>query len=213
MSFSVMHPIKARIYWQSLVIEHLITDYPSMRKEWNEKISLQLRQDAKSIANGDLEIEREEYSKMLDCFLSSREYDCAFYNSMLILVYAFYEDILTAIYANEGYLVSGNLPPIKDLIKSKGISLSVETQANVDYLYNKVRILRNAITHNTWNNNNIKSENKDVITKLASLHDGIICDSESLYICKQDCLLCFLEKEKSVLLELVDKLGYNKIHN
>ena len=207
-----MHPIKARIYQQSIVIEHLITDYPSMRKMWTDNIAMQLRQDAKSIADGDLEIEREEYSKMLDCFLSSREYDCVFYNSMLILVYAFYEDILTAIYANEGYLVPGNSPQIKDLIKRKGFSLSVETQANVDYLYNKVRILRNAITHNTWNNN-IKSENKDVITKLASLHNGIICDSESLYICKQDCLLCFLEKEKSVLLELVDKLGYNKIHN
>ena len=54
MSFSVIHPIKARIYQQSIVIEHLITDYPSMRKEWNEKISLQLRLDAKSIADGDL---------------------------------------------------------------------------------------------------------------------------------------------------------------
>ena len=51
MSFSVMHPIKARIYQQSIVIEHLITDYPSMRKMWTDNIAMQLRQDAKSVAD------------------------------------------------------------------------------------------------------------------------------------------------------------------
>lgn len=212
MSFSVMHPIKARIYQQSIVIEHLITDYPSMRKEWNEKISLQLRQDAKSIADGDFEIEREEYNKMLDCFLNTREYDYEFYSSMLILVYAFYEDILTLIFCNEGFSIAGKLPRLSKLKEQKGIEWSDRTQANIDYLYRYVRILRNAITHSKWNNS-INANERAVIIHLASQHDGIICDSESLYICKQDCLLCFLEKEKSVLLELVDKLGYNKIHN
>lgn len=208
--FTVMHPIRFKILNQSELIEFLISDFRHMQRLWNKKMGMTFRREAHEIAEGDSMIETSEYLQMLRQFDENREYEVSFYNAMLILVYSYYEDLMIVIHNTEfPEKLTDTAPRMSELCKNKGITLSNESKDNVDFIFNNVRLLRNYITHNKWGRYDNKPDEVEALKNLVVKYPEISYDESSIHISDTSFLLDGLRKEKSVLLELADKLGYN----
>ena len=209
MPFTLLHPIRSKIYNQYQMIEFLISDFPYMQSLWHKKMTLSFRRESSEISEGDKEIMKSEFLQMASSYEGQRDYDGYFYNAMLVLVFSYYEDLIISIHNSEfPNSQTDKIPKMSDFCAKKGIKLSSESMDSVEFIINKVRLLRNYITHSKWGrHDNISSE----IATLKSLEEeytDIYMDSSSIYLLGNTFLLKALIKERDVLLELSDKLGY-----
>lgn len=211
MPFTILHPIKARIYNQSGLLEFLISDFSDMQHLWEKKMHMGLRQEAKVIASGDEEIEMSVTSQMLNSFGNNREYEGCFYNAMLVLVFSYYEDLICTIYDEvfPGAPIR-NIPRLSDICQQKCISLSDKAKEDAEFVCTKVRLLRNYITHNKWGKPNNSADDIKSIKDLSQQYQDIVCDDSVIYLRGHKFLLDVLDKERRILLELSDKLGFTK---
>ena len=209
MPFTILHPIKSRIYNQSGLLEFLISDFSDMQYLWEKKVHMDLRQEAKAIATGDEEIEMSVTSQMLNSFGNNREYEGCFYNAMLVLVFSYYEDLICTIY-DEVFPGSPirNIPRLSDICQQKSISLSDKAKEDAEFVCTKVRLLRNYITHNKWGKPNNSADDIKSIKDLSQQYQDIACDDSTLCLRGCNFLLDALGKERSILLELSEKLGF-----
>ena len=213
MSFSILHPIKARIYNQSRLLEFLISDFSDMQSVWRRKMYAKFKQESKNIADGDVEIEQSIHDQMLNAFDSDREYDESFYNAMFILVFSYYEDLICTLYSEicPGMNIN-NIPRVSELCQKGNITLSAGAKEYVDFIFNKVRLLRNYITHNKWGRPNNPIEEVKIIKELSIKYQDITYDNSTLNLKGGTFLLEVLDKERYVLLELCEKLGFDKVN-
>lgn len=215
MPFKLLHPIKSKIYNQYQLIESLISDFPDMQRLWHRKMEAIFRHEASEISEGDKEIQISEFLQMSRLFEEQRDYNY-FYNAMLILVFSYYEDLMISIHNNEfPNSLTDTIPMMSDFCNKKGITLSSDSKNNVDFIYNKVRLLRNYIAHSKWGRQKNSPSDIATIKSLEADYPDIHLDDNSIFLSGNTFLLAALKKEKAVLLELSEKLGYtNKsMHN
>lgn len=213
MAITILHPIRARINNQCRMLECLISDFSSMQLQWNKIVEQQLGKISKVIAEGDSCIEDSEFSQMRNWFEDGRDYKTHFYNSMLILVYSLYEDMMITIH-NEEFPdnLTEKMPKMSEFCQRKGITLPNNIINDVEFVYNDVRLLRNYITHCKWGRREKSSEDVKRIEKLIKRYTDVCSDDDSLYLTGTTFLLDVLKKEYDILIELTSKLGYiNKI--
>ena len=74
-----------------------------------------------------------------------------------------------------------------------------------------MRILRNYITHSKWGRANNPTEEVEIIKALSIKYQDITYDSSTLNLKGGAFLLEVLDKERYVLLELCEKLGFAKV--
>ena len=198
-----------RINNQSRMLECLISDFSYMQAQWNKVVEQQFGEMARVIADGDSGIEFSEFSQMRNWFEDSRDYKTYFYNSMLILVYSFYEDMVITIHNEESPdNFTEKMPKMSEFCQRKGIILPNNIINDVEFVYNDVRLLRNYITHCKWGRKENPPEDIKHIEKLIERYADIYSDNDSLYLTGTTFLLDVLKKEYGILIELTSKLGY-----
>ena len=193
MPFTLLHPIRSKIYNQYQMIEFLISDFPYMQSLWHKKMTLSFRRESSEISEGDKEIMKSEFLQMASSYEGQRDYDGYFYNAMLVLVPNSQTD---------------KIPKMSDFCAKKGIKLSSESMDSIEFIINKVRLLRNYITHSKWDRHDNISSEIATLKSLEEEYSDIYMDSSSIYLLGNTFLLKALIKERDVLLELSDKLGY-----
>ncbi|MBQ3238442.1 MAG: hypothetical protein IJA98_05165 [Bacteroidaceae bacterium] len=209
MAITILHPIMVRINNQSRMLECLISDFSYMQAQWNKVVEQQFGEMARVIADGDSGIEFSEFSQMRNWFEDSRDYKTYFYNSMLILVYSFYEDMVITIHNEESPdNFTEKMPKMSEFCQRKGIILPNNIINDVEFVYNDVRLLRNYITHCKWGRKENPPEDIKHIEKLIERYADIYSDNDSLYLTGTTFLLDVLKKEYGILIELTSKLGY-----
>ncbi len=209
MPFTILHPIKSKIYNQCQLIKSLISDFPNMQSLWHKKMSLIFRREANEISEGDKEIKASEFLQMSHFYDDQRDYEGCFYNAMLILVFSYYEDLMICIHNYEfPNCQTDKMPKMSEFCAKKGIELSSKAKESVEFIYNKVRLLRNYMAHSKWGRQDNSSSEVATLKSLEVEYSDIHIDSTSIYLLGNTFLLDALTKERDVLLELSDKLGY-----
>ena len=186
-------------------LTHLLCMYPNLLDDWMQDKEKEHRCIAKESSNGDVEVEAsifQSLSHRYDCFMETEVF---FYDAMFIMVYSYYESVLTKL--AKKYDCCKNWPSC--ICERNNIKLSDKAHICTDFLFNKIEILRNQICHNFLGTIGAKKKtDKQVVKKLFEEYpDAIRYDDNSVHILKGEFISEVLEKEKFVLNELINKLN------
>lgn len=188
----------AKIHDRKSFIEQLILDYPFFLKKWEDEQSDIFKSEAKENSEGDVTVEWSLYAQSMRAFDSDEDLLNYFYQAMLLVVYSYYEGILTAIEK------SANPSNIESKIcRSHHIVLSEESKQNISYISSVVRIVRRNICHH--NAGTLKD--LDALQMIVKKNVDLSLDDGVIYISDKKFILDALQKEYFVLLELAEKLG------
>ena len=205
MAFSVQDPTLSMIKRKAQILEKLICQYPKLLEELNKELFIQFKEEAIQNACDDKEIENSIFFEKMKAFDDDEDMKNIFYQSMLLMVYAYYESA-TNLLAKE----ARTKQIIKAICSSKNITLSKEAMNDIDFIDDEVNALRNNICHN----NSGTPRKIDVLHRIAQKSNEIHFNEDVISITGPNYILNVLEKESKILLELADKLGYkNKLYS
>lgn len=199
MQFTIRNQILAQIEDRASFLEHLLGEYPRLLAEWTGKMDKSLKQDAEAFAEGDPDVFLDTYSSNLSAFDENEYREDMFYKAMLIMIYAYYESAIS--YLAKKTKTNGHLD---DICKECKIELSEEAKEANSCIYSDIRIIRNQLVHN---NMGYPQHRNDLLRICKEWPNVRFCDDE-ITITGADFILDSLKKEKMVLCELYQKIGY-----
>lgn len=199
MAFSIRNPELARIEDRYNSLKHIIEEYPILLQEYHEKQEKILEREAKECSEGDPEVFQSIYSQFLCAFDNTESHLDCFYQSIFVLAFAFYKSAISFLGKK---LKTGEF--IKAICKSKNINLSKETEKYIDFIDNKVKVLRNQLIHNNYG----KPKQINTIKALCREYSELSLNNDIISLSGTDLLNLSIEKELYVLKELYNKLGY-----
>ena len=199
MNFTIRDKVLSQVENRAAFLEHLIEEYPKLLNEWTEKTDKLFQQDAESFADGDGEVYHGTYSSLSSAFDENEFREDIFYKAMLIMVYSYYDGIIE-------YLVSKTKSDdkVELLCKANNIVLSDEAKTAKEHIKSTIRHLRNHLTHN----NMMSTKQSKQILKISKEWPEITFSEDDITISGTNFILDSLKKEKLVLTELCEKLGY-----
>ena len=199
MRFTIRDKILAQIEDRAAFLEHLLEEYPRLLKEWTDKNDTNFKKEAEMISDGDKNIYSSIYHSWLSAFDENEYREDIFYKAMVLMVYSFYEGAIE-------YLIrkTDSDDPIEVLCRANNIDLSIETRLAKDDLKSNIRHLRNHLAHN----NLMSSKQEKHIERISKKWPEINFSEDDISIKGSDFILDSLRKEKLVLKELCEKLGF-----
>lgn len=199
MAFIKRNPIRDKIDTGYSHIKKLISEYPRLMSSWMEEQDTQSMQIAKESAGGDTEIELSIYSRELAKCEDTDEILDIFYQSMVLMVYSYYERCVRMLAKDIGTKVL-----INAICDHKNITLSEDSAKGRQFIDDKFTALRNNICHN----NSGHCRKTDLMRSLSKKYKGIEFCDDTIAISDSKFILEALDQEYAILNELVDKLGY-----
>lgn len=163
--------LQTKIHYQKTYIETLLNFHPAQLDNWLQEQEREFRCVAKECADGDKEIEYSAMScqqTMLDPFEDGKY---IFYNSMLLIVYSYYECMTNHIAKISGAAFLYAKDTVSNICEINSITFPDHICADVKYIEQYVKILRNHIAHNNDGTTNAKAE--DDLNNLVSLEPDI----------------------------------------
>ena len=199
MVFTIRDKVLFQIEDRAVFIEHLIEEYPRLLKEWTKKTDEFFRKDSEESAEGDWEVYHDLYSSWLSAFDENEFREDMFYKSMLLMVYSYYEGAI------EFLVRETKSDDLVELIcKVNNIELSDEAKDAKESIKTDIRHLRNHLSHN----NLMSPKHEELIKRISKEWPEIDFSDDDITIKGPDFILDSLKKEKLVLKELCEKLGY-----
>lgn len=199
MAYTIRDPLLVKIQDRKTFIERLIVDYPYFVDKWQIEQDEILKQEASDYADGDKEVEYSILSQLEYAFDDIEDLKNTFYQSMLLIVYSYYESIITLIDkdARPNSIVSNICVP-------NGIVLSKESIDNISFISDDVSIIRNNVCHNNAGTPRNPDKVKGIVDNYSDLafEDGVVSINGDSFLRE------LLDREYFVLSELADKLGY-----
>lgn len=199
MAFTIRDPLLVKIQDRKTFIERLIGDYPYFVDKWQIEQNEIFKQEASDYADGDKEVEYSILSQLECSFDDIEGLKNTFYQSMLLIVYSYYESIITLIDkdARPNSIVSNICIP-------NGIVLSQESIDNISFISEDVSIIRNNVCHNNAGTPRNPDKVKRIVDNYSDLafEDGVVSINGDIFLRE------LLDREYFVLSELADKLGY-----
>lgn len=199
MAFTIRDKILSQVEDRASFLEHLIEDYPRLLKEWTEKTDKSFKDAAEEYAEGDWEVYQTTYSSFLSAFYENEFLEDMFYKAMLLMVYSYYEGAIEFLARKTK---TDDL--IEIICKANNIELSDEAKNAKEHIKSNIRHLRNHLAHN----NLMSSKQSESITKISKEWPEIYFTDDDIAITGAEFILDSLKKEKLVLKELCEKLGY-----
>lgn len=199
MAYTIRDPLLVKIQDRKTFIERLIVDYPYFVDKWQIEQDEIFKQEASDYADGDKEVEYSILSQLEYAFDDIEDLKNTFYQSMLLIVYSYYESIITLIDkdARPNSIVSNICVP-------NGIVLSKESIDNISFISDDVSIIRNNVCHN----NAGTPRNPDKVKRIVDNYSDLAFEDGVVSINGDNFLRELLDREYFVLSELADKLGY-----
>lgn len=199
MAYTIRDPLLVKIQDRKTFIERLIVDYPYFVDKWQIEQDEIFKQEASDYADGDKEVEYSILSQLEYAFDDIEDLKNTFYQSMLLIVYSYYESIITLIDkdARPNSIVSNICVP-------NGIALSKESIDNISFISDDVSIIRNNVCHN----NAGTPRNPDKVKRIVDNYSDLAFEDGVVSINGDSFLRELLDREYFVLSELADKLGY-----
>lgn len=199
MAYTIRDPLLVKIQDRKTFIERLIVDYPYFVDKWQIEQDEIFKQEASDYADGDKEVEYSILSQLEYAFDDIEDLKNTFYQSMLLIVYSYYESIITLIDkdARPNSIVSNICVP-------NGIVLSKESIDNISFISDDVSIIRNNVCHN----NAGTPRNPDKVKRIVDNYSDLAFEDGVVSISGDSFLRELLDREYFVLSELADKLGY-----
>jgi len=180
-------------------IRSLIDRFPEQQKDWEKKID----EHFKSVAETEFPDDKEEASKMYyeysEAALGNCEFEKGmFFKSMFLMVYVYYESMLKRLASEVGI-------PLKQLFSNQ-VHLDKEKCDDKEFILHKVKELRNHICHNGYKN---ESETREIVNEISEKYPNVIMTKEgSVEFYDSIFILELLEKERRVLVEVANQLGF-----
>lgn len=199
----MIHPIKQIIDSQYGFLGSMLDRFPTLLDEWIKKQEGEMKQLAEDVAEGNYDIYcsvyRSEILRIESCYVEEELFNFA----MLIMVYSYYEASLLKL-AREVKIQEKSVKP-SDIAQHFGKNLEKEMLNISDFLYNKIRTLRNQLCHNNQGTlfarnkeeevNNIKELEEE---RYLTIYDGRIASLDRTFIKK------VLDDEHKLLLRLAE---------
>jgi hypothetical protein len=189
----------------------MIERYPAIISDYNKQVEKEAKKTAMDNADGDNEVYMSIYNSEIARY-NTNDIDVIFNQSMLIMVYAYYESLLFRIAKENGLGRKKARPSViackyNSTLKNEYLKIS-------DYIYYTIRPLRNELCHNNNGTlfSNCEKEEKMRIKELEELKYICITDGD-IYIRDKDFVKDVLAKEHKLLLELANICGYKTLKN
>lgn len=205
MRIAATHPIKRMIQHQYNFLLSMLWRFPYLLEEWVKKQEEEVEQMAKSVAGGDYEVYTSVYSSEISRVDTCYYEEELFNQSMLIMVYSYYESSLLRL-ARENNITTSR---VSSIAKKFGIRLNEELLRIADFLYSTIRPLRNQLCHNNSGTLFERSDEieRGTIEELIKKEDISIDDGRITFINK-DFIKQILEDEYKLLIKLAEICGY-----
>lgn len=208
------NPILREVQERSFSLEYVISHYPLLEQKWNEEIETQIMMQSKQVADeicdGDESVYWDTISSYNNNLNSFYEYSSAaisiFYNGMLLSVHAFYENILHKIIKEKSIQSYSRQNKLVAICENERIILSEESNVAKDFISDKMRIVRNNLTHN--NSDTLNEQDLQVIQSIQNDWADVKLVDGRIQLTGNEFILYSLEKVNLVLKELCTKLGY-----
>lgn len=198
MAFTIKDPLLSKIETNYHFINSLITEFPHFLSNWEKETDEKFQEEAEKAADGDSDVYQSILSNLRRAFDDNSEKESVFNKAMVVITYAFYENILNEI------LQTDRVDKVDAICAVNNISLSDEAIAAKDFIANKIRELRNHIVHKEYSN-----ANRKIKTDICREYPEITVEDGGIYINGGKFTQDSLEKEFKVLYELAEKLGHH----
>lgn len=184
-------------------LSYLLDRYPSLLSSWLNEKDHECKSIARESSHRDRDVETSIYNSLFQGFESFGETEILFYDAMFIMTYSFYDSVITKLSNKYG---CENRPSV--ICEKNNVQITDEAKEVINFLYNKIRILRNQFCHNFLGTIGAKREvDKQVVIEFVQIYQGMISyDDDSIHILKREFVSEVLEKERFVLNELIQKL-------
>lgn len=193
--FAVPNSLRSLIDERYSYLKKLVRDYPSLKDIWMDDMEKECRRLAAETSGEDSEIETDVYLQEIKRVDDSDDLMNLFYQSMLLMTYAYYEGIVRRIAKDVG---AKQL--IAAICKQKGFELSSEAEADSNFMHDEICVLRNNIIHN----NSGMCNRSDKIRNLSKKYPEIDFTDDTISIYGPQIILDSLEKAHHVLIELTE---------
>lgn len=140
---AVRHPIQQKIDDERAFLDQLIRQFPALHDEWKARTLRDFRQQAAKIAEGDVEEERDIFRSLSDGLGPYDLVPHTFHAAMLVMVLAYYDTIVQLL-CHQGK----QKPRLESLCCAKSVELSPAQKADMSFLNNVIRPIRNHLVHN-----------------------------------------------------------------
>lgn len=199
MRFTIRDKILAQIEDRAAFLEHLVDEYPRLLKEWTDKTDQKFKKEAEEIADGDWEVYSSTYHSWLSAFDENEYREDMFYKAMVLMVYSYYEGAIEFLIRK-----TNSDDQVEILCRANNIELSKEAKLAKEDIKSSIRHLRNHLAHN----NLMSSKQVKHIERISRKWSEINFTDDNISITGSEFILDSLKKEKLVLEELCEKLGY-----
>ena len=189
---AIQHPVNSQIF-QYYYLKSLIESYRYYVEEWLNKTLKDITDNAIASSEGDKEIEASIYSQDSNAVYDKTDSeDVLFYKAMLIMVYSYYEGIISK--EKVTFLYESILPLRNYLCHNDSGTKGRDYEKTAKALKNLFRSRCIEINYQT------NSEGKIILEKC------------SLYWINKDFIIDVLDKEHDVLIELSEIAGYKNTY-
>lgn len=199
MKFTIRDKILTQIEDRAAFLEHLLEEYPRLLKEWTDKTEQNFKKEAEEIADGNWEIYSSTYHSWLSAFDENEYREDMFYKAMVLMVYSYYEGAIEFLIRK-----TNSDDQVDVLCRANNIELSKEAKQAKEYLKSNIRQLRNHLAHN----NLMSTKQEKHIERMSRKWPEISFTDDDISITGSEFILDSLRKEKFILEELCEKLGY-----
>lgn len=199
MKFTIRDKILTQIEDRAAFLEHLLEEYPRLLKEWTDKTEQNFKKEAEEIADGNWEIYSSTYHSWLSAFDENEYREDMFYKAMVLMVYSYYEGAIEFLIRK-----TNSDDQVDVLCRANNIELSKEAKQAKEYLKSNIRQLRNHLAHN----NLMSTKQEKHIERMSKKWPEINFTDDDISITGSEFILDSLRKEKFILEELCEKLGY-----
>lgn len=205
---AITHPIKQMINSQYGFLLSMLDRFPSLLDEWIEKQKEEVEQLAKEYAEGDYEVYRDTYNLEISRIYPCYEEELLFNQSMLIMVYSYYESFLCRLAKESGLNVKTDARP-SSIAKAHNGTIEEEFLKISTFLHEKILPLRNELCHN--NNGTLYSREEKNESAIAELdRKGYISmGNDGISFIDRKFIKQVLDGENKLLLKLAEICGFN----
>lgn len=191
----VRNPIKAKIDDQYNYLQLLMERFPQLLEEYKEIKDDEFRKIAHRTAAGDKEVELSISSELLKCLESLPTEEEMFYSAIFLMIYAYYESCLNLLVKGLGVKSK-----IDAICRDENLTLTSEMSDKVNFLNDKIRIIRNHMTHNGYDSSDCQ-DLKEVLSSIGEVH----MVDDKIVIADKDFLINVLNKEHDILMFLLNR--------
>lgn len=188
-------------------LSSMLDNFPNLLNEWIKKQEVEVEQLAKEFADGDYEIYKDTYNSEISRIDSCYDEELLFNQSMLIMVYSYYESFLYRLAKECDLNVKTDAKP-SAIAKAHNGTIETEFLKISTFLHDTILPLRNELCHN--NNGTLYSREEDNERVIAELdRKGYISmGNDGISIIDRKFIKQVLDVEHKLLLKLAEICGF-----